>query len=61
MLILATAVAFSFPVHENARFRGRKRKNEPSIHKKGGFRGRESGYLLYLHDLDSSARFARSK
>ena len=26
-------------------------KNGCAVHKKGGFRGRGPGYLLYLHDL----------
>ena len=39
------------PIHENGDFRGWERKNEPAVHKKGCFRGRGSGYLLYLYDV----------
>ena len=42
---------FHFPMHENARFHGWERKNEPAVHEKDCFRGRDSGYLLYLHDV----------
>ena len=41
----------SFPIHENARFRGWEMKIEPPVHEKGCFCGRGPGYLLYLHDL----------
>jgi hypothetical protein len=41
----------SFSVHKNARFHGWERKNGHVVHENGGFRGRGSGYLLYLHDL----------
>ena len=30
---------FHFPMHENARFPGRERKNEHAVQEKGGFRG----------------------
>ena len=41
----------SFPIRENARFRGWERKNEYSVHKKNRFYGRGPGYLLYLYDV----------
>ena len=35
-----------FVVHRNGCFRGWERKNEYSVHKKGRFRGRESGIFV---------------
>jgi hypothetical protein len=46
---------------KNDRFLGRGVKNKLDGQKYTPFLGRGPGYLLYLHDLDFSARFARSK
>ena len=43
---------FHFPMRENARFPGRERKNEYSVHKKGRFHGRESGIFVIFVRFD---------
>ena len=43
----------SFPIHENARFRGWERKNEPSVHESGCFRGWERENEPSVHEKSS--------